>query len=89
MNADTLDDASIWRRVSPRPKKPQCWRALIVLPLGIPSYRHRGREDPFYKNDLDLSLPLVPDTLEEAMRERNLPLPSRPKPTLEANVICR
>jgi hypothetical protein len=36
-------------------------------------------KDPFYKNDLDLTLSPVPDTLEEAMWVRGLPVPARPK----------
>jgi peptidoglycan-N-acetylglucosamine deacetylase len=48
-----------------------------------------AEKDPFYKNDLDLSLSPVPDSLEEAMRVRNLPLPPRPRPTIDLNTICR
>jgi peptidoglycan/xylan/chitin deacetylase (PgdA/CDA1 family) len=69
-----------------------------MLPRLLKLYRDKGftfvsmqdaEKDPFYKNDLDLSLPSVPDTLEEAMRARNLPLPARPAPTVDLNLICR
>jgi peptidoglycan-N-acetylglucosamine deacetylase len=61
-------------------------------------YRDRGfrfirledaEKDPFYNNDLDLSLPAVPDMLEEAMHQRNLPIPAMPQPTVDLNTICR
>jgi peptidoglycan-N-acetylglucosamine deacetylase len=69
-----------------------------MLPRLLKLYRDKGftfislqdaEKDPFYKNDLDLSLPPVPDTLEEAMRARNLPLPTRPGPTVDLNAICQ
>jgi peptidoglycan-N-acetylglucosamine deacetylase len=69
-----------------------------MLPRLLKLYRDKGftfislqdaEKDPFYNNDLDLSLPSVPDTLEEAMRARNLPLPTRPAPTVDLNLICR
>lgn len=46
-------------------------------------------KDPFYRRDVDLSLPSGPDTLEEAMRQRNLPLPERPALAVDLNTICR
>lgn len=69
-----------------------------MLPRLLKLYRDKGftfislqdaEKDPFYKNDLDLSLPPVPDTLEEAMRARNLPLPTRPEPAVDLNAICQ
>jgi len=69
-----------------------------VLPRLLKIYREKGfsfvsledaERDPFYKNDLDLSLSPIPDTLEEAMKVRNLPLPTRPNPTMDQNAICR
>jgi peptidoglycan-N-acetylglucosamine deacetylase len=69
-----------------------------MLPRLLELYRARGftfvslqdaEKDSFYKNDLDLSLPPAPDTLEEAMHARNLPLPARPAPTVDLNAICR
>lgn len=69
-----------------------------MLPQLLNLYRDRGfsfvrledaEKEPFYRNDIDLSLPAVPDTFEEAMRERNLPIPDAPKPTLDLNTICR
>jgi peptidoglycan/xylan/chitin deacetylase (PgdA/CDA1 family) len=61
-------------------------------------YRNKGfsfislqdaEKDPFYKNDLDLSLSPVPDSLEEAMHARNLPLPRRPASTIDLNALCQ
>jgi peptidoglycan-N-acetylglucosamine deacetylase len=69
-----------------------------MLPRLLKLYRDKGfrfislqeaEKDPFYKNDLDLSLPPIPDTLEEAMRARNLTLPPRPAPTVDLNTICQ
>jgi peptidoglycan-N-acetylglucosamine deacetylase len=69
-----------------------------MLPRLLKLYRDKGfnfislqdaEKDPFYKNDLDLSLPPVPDTLEEAMRARDLALPTRPVPTVDLNTICQ
>ena len=69
-----------------------------MLPRLLKLYRDKGftfvslqdaENDPFYKSDLNLSLPSVPDTLEEAMRARNLPLPTRPAPTVDVDAICK
>ncbi len=69
-----------------------------MLPRLLQLYRDRGftlvsleeaEKDPFYRNDLDLSLPAFPDSLEQAMRARNLPLPPGPQPTLNLNSLCR
>jgi peptidoglycan-N-acetylglucosamine deacetylase len=69
-----------------------------MLPRLLKLYRDKGfsfislqdaEKDPFYKNDLDLSLSPIPDTLEEAMRARNLALPPRPAPTVDLNTICQ
>jgi len=69
-----------------------------MLPRLLQLYRDKGftfitlekaEQDPFYKNDLSLSLPAAPDTLEEAMRARNLPLSPHPAPTVDLNTICR
>ena len=68
-----------------------------MLPRLLNLYRLRGfkfigveqaEKDPFYANDVDLSLPSTPDSLEQAMRQRNLPLPQPPKPDLDLNAIC-
>jgi peptidoglycan/xylan/chitin deacetylase (PgdA/CDA1 family) len=72
--------------------------AARMLPRLLKLYHDRGfsfvslqdaEKDAFYRNDLDLSLPPVPDSLEEAMRARNLPLPARPAPTVDLNAICQ
>ena len=69
-----------------------------MLPRLLKLYRDRGftfitleeaEKDAFYKKDLDLTLPAAPDTLEEAMHLRNLPLPPRAQPTLDLNSACR
>lgn len=69
-----------------------------MLPQLIKLYQTKGftfvrledaEKDPFYKNDIDLSLPPAPDTLEEAMRIRNLPIPASPHPKLDVNSLCR
>ncbi len=69
-----------------------------MLPRLLKLYRDKGfrfislqdaERDPFYKNDLDLSLPPVPDTLEEAMHARNLAVPTRLQPTVDLNAICQ
>jgi peptidoglycan/xylan/chitin deacetylase (PgdA/CDA1 family) len=69
-----------------------------VLPRLLQLYRERGvtfvsleeaEKDSFYKNDLDLSLPATPDTLEQAMQARGLPLPARPHGDLDVNAVCR
>ena len=69
-----------------------------MLPRLLKLYRDKGfsfislqdaEKDTFYKNDLDLSLPPIPDSLEEAMRAHNLALPPRPAPTVDLNTICK
>jgi peptidoglycan-N-acetylglucosamine deacetylase len=69
-----------------------------MLPRLLKLYRDRGFsfirledavKDPFYKNDLDLTLSPVPDSLEEAMWVRGLPVPARPKPNMDLNTVCR
>jgi peptidoglycan/xylan/chitin deacetylase (PgdA/CDA1 family) len=69
-----------------------------LLPQLLQLYRQRAvtfisledaEKDPFYKNDLDLSLPATPDTLEQAMQARGLPLPDRPHADLDVNAVCR
>ena len=69
-----------------------------MLPRLLALYKQRGvtfvsleqaEADPFYKNDLDLTLSPHPDTLEEAMRMKSLPLPTRPKPSVDLSTICK
>jgi peptidoglycan/xylan/chitin deacetylase (PgdA/CDA1 family) len=69
-----------------------------MLPRLLKLYRDRGftfvrledaERDPFYRNDVDLSLPPAPDTLEEAMRAKKLPLPAVPPVAVDLNTICR
>jgi peptidoglycan-N-acetylglucosamine deacetylase len=69
-----------------------------MLPRLLQLYRDRGftfvrledaEQDPFYRNDIDLSLPPAPDTLEEAMRAKKLSLPAAAHPAVDLNTICR
>lgn len=69
-----------------------------MLPQLLDLYRSRGfqfvslaaaEHDPFYSNDLDPRLSAVPDTLEEAMAERHLPLPAKPAPPIQFDPLCR
>ena len=69
-----------------------------MLPRLLALYRERGfsfvtleeaESAPFYKNDLDLSLPSSPDSLEAAMAARGLPLPAAPSPGLDLDKLCR
>jgi peptidoglycan-N-acetylglucosamine deacetylase len=69
-----------------------------LLPRLLQLYRERGvtfvsledaEKDPFYKNDLDLTLAPTPDTFEQAMQARGLPLPARPHLDLDVNTVCR
>ena len=69
-----------------------------LLPRLIELYRAKGasfvsleeaEKDPFYENDLDLSLPGSPDSLEQAAWTRGLQLPARPKLELNLDTICK
>jgi peptidoglycan/xylan/chitin deacetylase (PgdA/CDA1 family) len=69
-----------------------------LLPRLLQLYRERGvtfisleeaEKDPFYKNDLDLSLPAIPDTLEQATQARGIGPPGRPHVESDLNAICR
>lgn len=69
-----------------------------LLPRLLARYRRRGitfisleqaEKDAFYRNDLDPALPGDIDTLEAAMHARDLPVPPRPKPSLDLEKICR
>jgi len=69
-----------------------------LLPRLLKLYRDKGfsfisldeaEKDDFYRNDLDLSLSPIPDTLEEAMKMRNLPLPVHPRTDIDLNSICK
>ena len=69
-----------------------------LMPRLLQLYRDKGvtfvsleeaERDPFYKNDLDLSLPAAPDTLEGAARMRGMPLPTHRRPDSILNTICK
>lgn len=69
-----------------------------MLPRLLDLYRNKGftfitlkeaENDPFYASSIDPSLPDQPDSLEGAMHARSLPLPPRPKPSLDPNSLCR
>lgn len=69
-----------------------------MLPRLLNLYKDKGfsfitledaEKDPFYKVDLDPSLPAEPDSLEGAMQARGLALPPRPKMSVDLNGLCR
>jgi len=69
-----------------------------MLPRLLALYRDRGfrfvtlekaEKDPFYKNDLNLSLSPAPDTLEEAMQMRDLPIPPGTAPGINLDSLCQ
>jgi len=69
-----------------------------MLPRLIQLYQSKGvtfvsledaEKDPFYANDLDLSLPGQPDTLEGAMGARGLPFPAQPKLDIDPESLCK
>jgi len=69
-----------------------------MLPRLLKLYRERGfgfvtlaqaESDPFYKNDLDLSLSPAPSTLEEASWTRGLPVAPVPAPAIDLDALCR
>jgi peptidoglycan/xylan/chitin deacetylase (PgdA/CDA1 family) len=49
----------------------------------------QAERDPFYRNDVDLSLPGNVDTLEAAMQARHLPLPEKPPVLVSLEEVCR
>jgi peptidoglycan/xylan/chitin deacetylase (PgdA/CDA1 family) len=69
-----------------------------MLPRLIQLYQSKGvtfvsletaEKDPFYANDLDLSLPGSPDNLEGAMATRGLPFPPHPKLDVDPESVCK
>jgi peptidoglycan/xylan/chitin deacetylase (PgdA/CDA1 family) len=69
-----------------------------MLPRLIQLYQSKGvtfvsledaEKDPFYANDLDLSLAGSPDTLEGAMGARGLPFPARKKLDVDPESVCK
>lgn len=69
-----------------------------LLPRLLALYRKRGatfisleeaEQDPFYRNDIDLTLPADVDTLEAAMSARHLPIPPSAAPQLDLEKVCR
>jgi peptidoglycan/xylan/chitin deacetylase (PgdA/CDA1 family) len=69
-----------------------------MLPRLIQLYQSKGvtfvsledaEKDPFYANDLDLSLPGQPDNLEGAMAARGLPFPPHPKLDVDPESLCK
>lgn len=70
----------------------------LLLPRLLKLYQDKGftfislqdaEKDPFYKTDVDLTLPAEPDSLEGEMHAHNLPLPPHQRPTVDLNAICR
>jgi peptidoglycan/xylan/chitin deacetylase (PgdA/CDA1 family) len=69
-----------------------------MLPRLLRLYRDQGfkfvilpeaESDEFYRSATDLSLPPRPETLEEGMAERNLPLPARKDFASQLDSLCR
>lgn len=69
-----------------------------LLPRLIEVYRSHGVQfvsleeatrDLFYRNDLNPRLDPVPDSLEEAMRQKGLTLPRRPSLEVNLDTICQ
>ena len=68
-----------------------------LLPRLVEMYRQHGitfvslqeaSQDPFYRNDLDLSFSPHPDSLEEAMSLKGLPLPRREHAAIDLSTLC-
>ncbi len=69
-----------------------------MLPRLIQLYQSRGvtfvsledaEKDPFYANDLDLTLSGTPDTLEGVMAARGLPFPPHPRLDVDPESLCK
>lgn len=69
-----------------------------MLPRLLDLYRSKGFEfatledaesDSAYKEDTDLRLPPRPDTLEQGMAERHLPLPAHEASSVQFDALCR
>lgn len=68
-----------------------------MLPRLLELYRKRGfafitleqaEADPFYANDLDLTLPSWPDTLEGVASQRHVSLSGNSQPALDVEKVC-
>jgi hypothetical protein len=69
-----------------------------MLPRLLDLYRSKGftfvtlkqaENDPFYASSIDPSLLDEPDSLEGALKARNIPLPPRPAAAIDVNALCR
>lgn len=69
-----------------------------MLPRLLQLYRQRGfmfvpleqaQQDPFYRYDVNPRLPPGPDLLENAMREKHLPLPRKADYLKQLQAICQ
>jgi peptidoglycan-N-acetylglucosamine deacetylase len=69
-----------------------------MLPKLLDLYRSRGfqfitlpqaERDPFYRVDTNLRLPSAPETLEDTLKSRNLPVPAHPAPPIDFASLCR
>ena len=69
-----------------------------MLPKLLALYRSRGfqfitlpqaERDPFYRVDTNLRLPSAPETLEDALQARHLPVPPPPAPPIDFASLCR
>lgn len=69
-----------------------------MLPRLIKAYQEKGfsfvtlqqaESDPYYKADVDLSIPNAPESLEGMMQARGLPPPPHDLPKVDFNGMCR
>ena len=69
-----------------------------MLPQLLTLYKNKGfrfvtleeaEKDPFYKGSMAPSMQSAPDLLEVAMHAEGLPLPARPKTTVDVDALCR
>ena len=69
-----------------------------MLPRLLALYKSKGfgfvtleeaEKDPFYKGSMNPAMAAPPDLLEVAMQAKGLPLPGRPKPSVDVNSLCR
>lgn len=69
-----------------------------MLPRLLALYKSKGfsfvtleeaEEDPFYKGSMKPAMDAPADSLEVAIEARGLPLPARPKPSVDVNSLCR
>jgi hypothetical protein len=67
--------------------------SAATIPVPIQRFRcitlQEAERDPFYVRDTVLNLPPGANTLERAMAERQMLLPTPPVPSVQLNSLCR